>query len=76
MLLKETNTVYNLYESGELDVAILTGDFKQNRDNPDYEAIERSKSIPLRLNQKNEKTIHFCNENVRKALAYALDKKI
>ena len=33
------------------------------------------KSIPLRLNQKETKTIHFCNENVRKALAYALIKK-
>ena len=64
-----------MYESGELDVAVLTGDFaKQNRDNPDYEAIERSKVYSLRLNQKR-KTIHFANENVRKALAYALDKK-
>ena len=69
--------VYNLYESGELDVAVLTGDFaKQNRDNPDYEAIERSKVYSLRLNQKrNEKPSIFANENVRKALAYALDKK-
>ncbi|EGO8079961.1 peptide ABC transporter substrate-binding protein [Enterococcus faecalis] len=76
-VLKETNTVYNLYESGELDVAVLTGDFaKQNRDNPDYEAIERSKVYSLRLNQKrNEKPSIFANENVRKALAYALDKK-
>lgn len=58
-------------------MAVLTGDFaKQNRDNPDYEAIERSKVYPLRLNQKrNEKPSIFANENVRKALAYALDKK-
>ncbi len=59
-VLKETNTVYNLYESGELDVAVLTGDFaKQNRDNPDYEAIERSKVYSLRLNQKETKNHPF-----------------
>ncbi|MGH2221043.1 ABC transporter substrate-binding protein, partial [Enterococcus faecalis] len=68
---------YNLYESGELDVAVLTGDLaKQNRGNPDYDAIERSKVYSLRLNQKrNQKPSIFANENVRKALAYALDKK-
>ena len=76
-VLKETNTVFNLYESGELDVAILTGDFaKQNKDNPDYEAIQRSKVYSLRMNQKrNDKPSIFANENVRKAVAYALDKK-
>ncbi|MEI5992696.1 peptide ABC transporter substrate-binding protein [Candidatus Enterococcus mansonii] len=76
-VLKETNTVFNLYESGELDVAILTGDFaKQNKDNPDYQAIQRSKVYSLRMNQKrNDNPSIFANENVRKAVAYALDKK-
>ncbi|MBO0468951.1 peptide ABC transporter substrate-binding protein [Enterococcus sp. DIV0242_7C1] len=76
-VLKETNTVFNLYESGELDVAVLTGDFaKQNKDNPDYEAIQRSKVYSLRMNQKrNDKPSIFANENVRKAISYALDKE-
>lgn len=76
-VLKETNTVFNLYESGDLDVAVLTGDFaKQNRDNPDYQAVERSKVYSLRMNQmRNDKASIFANENVRKAVAYALDKK-
>lgn len=76
-VLKETNTVFNLYESGKLDVAILTGDFaKQNKDNPDYEAIQRSKVYSLRMNQKrNDQPSIFANENVRKAISYALDKK-
>ncbi|MTD39083.1 peptide ABC transporter substrate-binding protein [Erwinia sp. CPCC 100877] len=76
-VLKETNTVFNLYESGELDVAVLTGDFaKQNNDNPDYQAIQRSKVYSLRMNQqRNGKPSIFANENVRKAISYALDKK-
>ena len=46
-VLKETNTVYNLYESGELDVAVLTGDFaKQNRDNRTMKQSNGQKSIP------------------------------
>ncbi|MBL1229569.1 peptide ABC transporter substrate-binding protein [Enterococcus sp. BWB1-3] len=76
-VLKETNTIFNLYESGDLDVAVLSGDFaKQNNDNPDYQAIERSKVYSLRMNQlRNGEPSIFANENVRKAIAYAIDKK-
>ncbi|MHC5229109.1 peptide ABC transporter substrate-binding protein [Enterococcus sp. LJL99] len=76
-VLKETNTAFNLYESGELDVAVLTGDFaKQNVDNPDYQAVQRSKVYSLRMNElRNGSPSIFANENVRKAVAYALDKK-
>lgn len=76
-VLKETNTVFNLFESGELDVGILSGDFAtQNIDNPDYQVIQRSKVFYMKLNQlRNEKPSIFSNENVRKAVAYGLDKK-
>lgn len=76
-VLKETNTIYSLYESGNLDVAVLSGDFaKQNKNNPDYEVIQRSKVYSLRMNRKRQdKETIFANENVRKAIAYALDKE-
>lgn len=69
-VLKETNTAFNLYESGELDVAVLTGDFaKQNVDNPDYQAVQRSKVYSLRMNElRNGSPSIFANENVRKQL--------
>lgn len=76
-VLKEPNTVFNLFESGELDVGILSGDFAtQNLNNPDYQVIQRSKVYYMKLNQlRNQQPSIFANENVRKAVAYGLDKK-
>lgn len=76
-VIKEGNTAYNLYESGELDVAILSGDLAtNNKDNPDFNAIQGSKIYYLKLNQvRNDEDSIFANENVRKAIAYGLDKQ-
>ena len=76
-VIKEGNTAYNLYESGELDVAVLSGDLAtNNKDNPDFTAIEGSKIYYLKLNQvRNDAASIFANDNVRKAIAYGLDKQ-
>ncbi|MGX6977667.1 peptide ABC transporter substrate-binding protein [Vagococcus elongatus] len=76
-VIKETNTAFNLFESGELDIAFLSGELaQQNVDDPEYEAIQRSKIYSIRMNQiRNGKDSIFANENVRKAVAYAIDKK-
>lgn len=76
-VIKETNTAFNLFESGDLDIAFLSGELaQQNADHPEYEAIQRSKIYSIRMNQiRNGKNSIFANENVRKAVAYAIDKK-
>lgn len=76
-VIKEPGTAFNLFESGELDAAEIFGEFvKQNKDNPNLETIAGSKIYYFKMNQKKDgKDTIFANENVRKAMAYAVDKK-
>ena len=76
-VIKEANTAYNLFESGELDIATLSGDLAvNNKDNPNFTAVETSKIYYLKMNQeRNGEASIFANENVRKAIAYGLDKE-
>lgn len=76
-VIKEANTAYNLFESGELDIATISGDLAvNNRENPNFQAVQSSKIYYLKLNQvRNGKPSIFANENVRKAIAYGLDKE-
>ncbi|MBO0475905.1 peptide ABC transporter substrate-binding protein [Vagococcus sp. DIV0080] len=76
-VIKESNTAYNLFESGELDMATISGDLAvNNKENPNFEAVQTSKIYYLKLNQlRNGKPTLFANENVRKAIAYGLDKE-
>lgn len=75
-VIKEANTAYNLFDSGELDIAPLSGDLAvNNKENPNYQSVQKSKIYYLKLNQlRNNEDSIFANENVRKAIAYALDK--
>lgn len=76
-VIKEANTAYNLFESGELDIATISGDLAvNNKENPNFKAVQTSKIYYLKLNQvRNGKPSIFANENVRKAIAYGLDKE-
>ncbi|MEY8370595.1 peptide ABC transporter substrate-binding protein [Aerococcaceae bacterium 50-4] len=71
--LPETATVLNLYESGELDVIELTGNFSvQNQSHEDYLTypIPRTNYIEI-----NHETPGLDNLNIRRALYQAIDRQ-
>lgn len=74
-VVKESSTGLNLYEDGQLDDVILTGELAQQfRDNEDYVLDKDGRTIYIDLNQK-DKNKPFHNANLRKALSYAIDSK-
>jgi len=76
-VIKEAGTAFNLFQSDELDLAEIFGEHvKQNENNPNLEKVPDSKVFYFKMNQKsnNEDTI-FANSDVRKAVAYAIDKE-
>lgn len=76
-VVKEAATALNLFEDGQLDVAIVTGELaKQNQRNPNYHSYPTATMNYIRLNQKRkDKETPLKNENVRKALALGIDKE-
>lgn len=71
--LPETATALNLYDSGQLDVIELTGNFAvQNQNNEDYKTypIPRTNYIEV-----NHETPGLDNLNIRRALYQAIDRE-
>ncbi|MFV8813763.1 peptide ABC transporter substrate-binding protein, partial [Aerococcus urinaeequi] len=71
--LPETATALNLYDSGQLDVIELTGNFAvQNQNNEDYKTypIPRTNYIEV-----NHETPGLDNLNIRRALYKAIDRE-
>lgn len=76
-VIKESSTALNLFDNDQLDVATLTGVIaSENTENPDFLSVPTSIINYVRLNQKrNGQATPLANENVRKAMALALDKE-
>lgn len=76
-VVKEPGAAVNLYNTGKLDRANLTGDYaKQKHNDKDYKTASEAYVYYLKFNQKlNGKDTFFKNKNLRKALALAIDKK-
>lgn len=76
-VIKEAGTAFNLFQSDELDQAEIFGEHvKQNENNPDLQKVPDSKVFYFKMNQKSkDKDTIFANSDVRKALAYAIDKE-
>jgi oligopeptide transport system substrate-binding protein len=71
-IVKELDTAVNLYESGELDVQYIEGEYIQEyKNNPDYHTFTFFASFYMVGNQK-EKV--FRNLNVRKAIQIGYDR--
>ncbi|MFW3497303.1 MULTISPECIES: peptide ABC transporter substrate-binding protein [Aerococcus] len=71
--LPETATALNLYDSGQLDVIELTGNFAvQNQNNGDYQTypIPRTNYIEV-----NHETPGLDNLNIRRAIYQAIDRE-
>lgn len=76
-VVKETSTALNLYDDGQIDRMVLTGEYVQTRqDDPDLKKFPTSSVFFLKFNQeRNGKETPLANENIRKALSMAFDKQ-
>ncbi|MBL5803528.1 peptide ABC transporter substrate-binding protein [Heyndrickxia sporothermodurans] len=75
---KTPNTAINLYNTGKTDItAALSAEYaKQYQNNKDALKMVESSSWYLKFNQvRNGKKTPLANENIRKGLAMAFDKK-
>ena len=72
-VVKEVGTGLNLYESGELDSIDLSGDFvAQYTENPDFKTNDKAWIYYIEVNHD---VPELANENIRKALTYAIDRQ-
>ncbi|WP_053220363.1 peptide ABC transporter substrate-binding protein [Virgibacillus senegalensis] len=72
-VVKETSTAVNLYDTGEVDRAGLTAEFvEQYAGTEDYRTLPEPTLFYLKMNQANE---YLANQNIRKAIAMAINKQ-
>lgn len=72
--IKDDNTGINLYQSGELDLVRITGQYvAQNKENKGY--VTHSDVANYYLDFNKAKDLPTANEHLRKAFAQAIDKK-
>lgn len=68
----DTNTIINLYETGELDVMLVQPEFLDTyRDAAGFISVTEPVTEYLKFNLDNE---YFANENIRRAFSLALDR--
>lgn len=73
-VIKEQGTALNLYESGELDMALLSSsDVNNFKDTPDFRAYTNFRSYYIQFNLNDES---ISNKNIRKAIQLALDPEV
>lgn len=73
-VIKEASTGLNLYEDGQIEDAILTGELAQQMANNDELNIEKlASTYYMEVNQADEKS-PFRNANLRKAISYSIDR--
>lgn len=72
-VIKEAGTALNLFESGQLDDIIVSGEQAQQlKDSDEFMAQLQSNTMWLQFNQTKRE---FQNENVRKAISAAIDRE-
>ncbi|WP_321385150.1 peptide ABC transporter substrate-binding protein [uncultured Enterococcus sp.] len=73
-VVKEAPTSLNLFQDGQADDVILTGELAQQMaTDPEYVIQKEASTQYLELNQIEEGS-PFKNENLRKAISYAIDR--
>ena len=73
-VIKEVSTGVNLFEKGTVDNALLSGEYaKQFQQDPSYTVEYFSRTNYLEVNQTDNP--YLKNENLRKALALAVDRE-
>ncbi len=74
-VIKEASTALNLYEDGQLDDVIVTGELaKQYKEDPNFIGEKDGRVVYLDTNKKS-KQVAFDNLNLRKALFYSIDNQ-
>lgn len=74
-VVKEANTALNLFQDGQVDDVILTGELAQQMKNdPAYIAQPEATTYYIELNQRDENS-PYRNEDLRKAISYAIDRE-
>lgn len=73
-VVKDPSTANNLYKSGKLDDASLSGSLAaQAKSNKDYKGLKESATFYLELNEK--KVPAFKNAKIRQAISMAIDRE-
>ncbi|MFS1513298.1 peptide ABC transporter substrate-binding protein [Chengkuizengella sp. SCS-71B] len=72
-VVKDNATAVNLYDTGDIDRVGLTSEFVDKyRNDPAFTTIEETVVFWLKMNQT--RTEALANENIRKAIAYGVDR--
>jgi oligopeptide transport system substrate-binding protein len=72
-VVKDSTTALNLYNSGKLDDAVLTGATAQkNRTNKDYQGLKQGRTSYLDMNEK--KVAAFKNAKIRQAISMSINR--
>lgn len=77
-VVKEVSTGLNLYDSGELDRLVLSGDYVvQRKSDPGFVTEPTSALFFIRFNVDKDKGVPALkNQNIRRALSMAVDKQV
>lgn len=74
-VVKEAPTSLNLFQDGQVDQIILTGELAQQMaDDPEFLIGKEASTTYIELNQREANSV-FKNENLRKAISYSIDRK-
>lgn len=74
-VVKEASTSLNLYQDNKAEEITLSGELAQQMANDPEYVIDKKASVTwLEMNMRDEKS-PFKNENLRKAIAYSIDRK-
>lgn len=74
-VIKSDATSLNLYEDGQAEDVVLTGELAQQmQGSPDFVTDQRAGTRYLELNQADEDS-PFRNENLRQAISYSIDRE-
>ncbi|ALS02561.1 peptide ABC transporter substrate-binding protein [Enterococcus silesiacus] len=74
-VVKEAPTALNLFQNGQADDVILSGELaKQMADDPELVIEKDARTSYLEFNQRDEKSPYH-NANLRKAISYSIDRK-
>lgn len=73
-VVKESSTGLNLFNDGQTDDIVLTGELaQQNANDPEYRSVKEARTAYIELNQREEDS-PFHNKDLRLALSYAIDR--
>lgn len=74
-VIKEAPTALNMFENDQIDDVVLTGELaQQKREDPQFVIQKEASTQYLELNQIEADSV-FRNENLRKAISYAINRE-